>query len=145
MSCNFLATVISLTASANSPLRSMKPAALSASYPETSIPRKFNLEGDRSNIDIVMRRTPARDSVAAGGAENEEGSRLTLVSAPPAAAPKLVDRPRRVWRPRRHLSTQGALFIGFKRRRHQRTAGLLMALTPGQGRPQNRRGKPAGR
>jgi len=43
---------------------------------------------------MVMLRTPARDSVSAGGAENEEGRRPTLVSAPPAASPELVDRPR---------------------------------------------------
>jgi len=44
---------------------------------------------------MVMLRTPARDSVPAGGAENEEGRRPTLVSAPPAASPELMDRPRR--------------------------------------------------
>ena len=44
---------------------------------------------------MVMLRTPARDSVSADGAENEEGRRPTLVSAPPAASPELMDRPRR--------------------------------------------------
>ena len=42
-----------------------------------------------------MPRTTARESSSAGGAENEEGRRPTLVSAPPAASPELVDRPRR--------------------------------------------------
>jgi transposase-like protein len=44
---------------------------------------------------MVMLRTTARDASSAGGAENEEGRRPTLVSAPPAASPELVDRPRR--------------------------------------------------
>ena len=35
------------------------------------------------------------EAFAAGGAETEEGRRPTLVSAPPAASPELVDRPRR--------------------------------------------------
>ena len=44
---------------------------------------------------MVMPRTTAKEPFAAGGAENEEGRRPTLVSAPPAASPELVDRPRR--------------------------------------------------
>ena len=44
---------------------------------------------------MVMLGTPARDIVSAGGAENEEGLRPTLVSAPTAAWPELVDRPHR--------------------------------------------------
>ena len=44
---------------------------------------------------MVMPRTTARDTVSAGGEETEEGRRPTLVSAPPAASPELVDRPRR--------------------------------------------------
>jgi hypothetical protein len=43
---------------------------------------------------MVVPRTPARDSVSAGGAESEE-RRPTLVSAPSATPPELVDRPRR--------------------------------------------------
>jgi transposase len=44
---------------------------------------------------MVMPRTTAKDTSSAGGAENEEGRRPTLVSAPPAASPELGDRPRR--------------------------------------------------
>jgi transposase-like protein len=44
---------------------------------------------------MVMPRTTAKDTFSAGGAENEEGRRPTLVSAPPAASPELGDRPRR--------------------------------------------------
>lgn len=44
---------------------------------------------------MVMPRTTAEEPFAASGAENEEGRRPTLVSAPPAASPELVDRPRR--------------------------------------------------
>ena len=44
---------------------------------------------------MVMLRTPARDTVSAGRAETEEDPRPTLVSAPTAASPELVDRPRR--------------------------------------------------
>jgi hypothetical protein len=44
---------------------------------------------------MVMPRTTADEPFAAGGAENEEGRRRTLVSAPPAASPELEDRPRR--------------------------------------------------
>jgi len=44
---------------------------------------------------MVMPRTIATAILSAGGAENEEGRRPTLVSAPPAASPELVDRPRR--------------------------------------------------
>jgi hypothetical protein len=62
---------------------------------ETSTPRKFTLEGDRLNIDMVMPRTTARDTVSAGGEETEEGRRATLVSSPLVASPELVDRPRR--------------------------------------------------
>ncbi len=39
-----------------------------------------------------MPRTTARAPVSAGGAENEEGRRPALISAPPAASPELVDR-----------------------------------------------------
>ncbi len=44
---------------------------------------------------MVMPRTTAKGASSAGGAENEEGRRPTLVSAPPAASPEFVDRPRR--------------------------------------------------
>ena len=44
---------------------------------------------------MVMPRTTTEEPFAAGGAENEEGRRPTLVSAPPAASPELVDHPRR--------------------------------------------------
>jgi len=44
---------------------------------------------------MVMPRTTAEEPFAADGAENEEGRRPTLVSAPSAASPELVDRPRR--------------------------------------------------
>ena len=44
---------------------------------------------------MVMPRTTAKDTFSAGGAETEEGRRPTLVSAPPAASPELVDGPRR--------------------------------------------------
>ena len=44
---------------------------------------------------MVMPRTTSAKTSSAGGAENEEGRRPTLVSAPPAASPELVDRPRR--------------------------------------------------
>lgn len=44
---------------------------------------------------MVMPRTTAADTFSAGSAEAEEGRRPTLVSAPPAAAPELLERPRR--------------------------------------------------
>ena len=44
---------------------------------------------------MVMPRTTSAAPVSAGGAETEEGRRPTLVSAPPAASPELLDRPRR--------------------------------------------------
>lgn len=44
---------------------------------------------------MVMPRTPSTEPFVAGGAENEEGRRPTLVSAPPATSPEFVDRPRR--------------------------------------------------
>ena len=44
---------------------------------------------------MVMPRTTAQDTFTAGGAENAEGRRPTLVSAPPAVTPELLDRPRR--------------------------------------------------
>jgi transposase-like protein len=44
---------------------------------------------------MVMPRTTSAKTSSAGGAENEEGRRPTLVSAPPAASPELGDRPRR--------------------------------------------------
>jgi transposase-like protein len=44
---------------------------------------------------MVMPRTTATDTVSAGDADTEEGRRPTLVSAPPAAPPELVERPRR--------------------------------------------------
>ena len=44
---------------------------------------------------MVMPRTTAEEPFAAGVAEAEEGRRPTLVSAPPAASPELVDRARR--------------------------------------------------
>src|SRR5674476_1168927 len=39
---------------------------------------------------MVMPRTTAKEPFAAGGAENEEGRRPTLVSAPPAAKGSLA-------------------------------------------------------
>ena len=44
---------------------------------------------------MAMPRTTSEEPFAADGAENEEGRRPTLVSAPSAASPELVDRPRR--------------------------------------------------
>ena len=44
---------------------------------------------------MVMPRTTSTTPLSAGGAESEEGRRPTLVSAPPAASPELLDRPRR--------------------------------------------------
>ena len=44
---------------------------------------------------MVMPRTVAEEPSVAGGAEDEEGRRPTLVSAPPAVSPELEDRPRR--------------------------------------------------
>ena len=44
---------------------------------------------------MVMPRSTSAKTFAAGGAEDEEGRRPTLVSAPLAASPELVDRPRR--------------------------------------------------
>jgi hypothetical protein len=42
---------------------------------------------------MVMPRTTAKETVSASGIEDEEGRRPTLVSAPPAASPELVERP----------------------------------------------------
>jgi transposase len=42
-----------------------------------------------------MPRTTAREPVSAGGAETSVGLRPSSFSAPPAASPELVDRPRR--------------------------------------------------
>jgi transposase len=44
---------------------------------------------------MVMPRTTSEKPFAADGAENEDGPRPTLVSAPSAASPELEDRPRR--------------------------------------------------
>jgi transposase len=44
---------------------------------------------------MVMPRTIAEPPFAADGAEPEDGRRPTLVSAPSAASPELLDRPRR--------------------------------------------------
>jgi len=44
---------------------------------------------------MVMPRTTATTPLSAGGAESEQGRRPTLVSAPPAVSPELLDRPRR--------------------------------------------------
>jgi len=44
---------------------------------------------------MVMPRTTVEKPFAAGGTENEEGRRPTLVSAPLAASPDLEGRPRR--------------------------------------------------
>jgi transposase-like protein len=44
---------------------------------------------------MVMPRTITDEPFGAGGAEDEEGRRPTLVSAPPAASPELLGRPRR--------------------------------------------------
>jgi transposase-like protein len=44
---------------------------------------------------MVMPGTTVRDPSPAGGAEDEEGRRPTLVSAPPAASPELLARARR--------------------------------------------------
>jgi transposase-like protein len=44
---------------------------------------------------MVMPRTISAETLTAGGAETEEGRRPTLVSAPPAVSPELLDRPRR--------------------------------------------------
>jgi len=44
---------------------------------------------------MVMPRITSAAPLAAGGAETEEGRRPTLVTAPPAASPELIDRPRR--------------------------------------------------
>src|ERR1700710_666654 len=44
---------------------------------------------------MVMPRSTSEKPFAADGAENEDGPRPTLVSAPSAASPELEDRPRR--------------------------------------------------
>jgi transposase len=44
---------------------------------------------------MVMPRTTSAETFAAAGAETEEGRRPPLVSAPAAASPELLDRPRR--------------------------------------------------
>jgi transposase-like protein len=44
---------------------------------------------------MAMPRTTATDTVSAGGAETSVGLRPSSVSAPPAAPPELVERPRR--------------------------------------------------
>jgi transposase len=44
---------------------------------------------------VVMPRIKDSKTPAAGGAEMEEGRRPTIVSAPAAASPELLDRPRR--------------------------------------------------
>jgi transposase-like protein len=44
---------------------------------------------------MVMPRTTSEALPPAGGADAEEGRRPTLVSAPPAVSPELVERPRR--------------------------------------------------
>jgi len=44
---------------------------------------------------MVMPLTNFDKTLAAGGAETEEGRRPTIVSAPPAASPERDDRPRR--------------------------------------------------
>jgi len=44
---------------------------------------------------MAMPFTNFEETLAAGGAETEEGFRPTIVSAPPAASPELTDRPRR--------------------------------------------------
>ncbi len=44
---------------------------------------------------MVMPSTPNSYAFAASGAETEEGPRPTIVSAPDAASPELLDRPRR--------------------------------------------------
>jgi len=44
---------------------------------------------------VVMRRIKDSKTRAAAGADKEEGRRPTIVSAPAAASPELLDRPRR--------------------------------------------------
>jgi hypothetical protein len=99
---------------------------------------------------MVMPRTTAETPLSAGGAESEQGRRPTLVSAPPAVAPELLDRPRR----RRTFTASDKLRIlaeidragpggggAILRRegrysstltdwRRQRDAGVYEALTP---------------
>jgi transposase len=44
---------------------------------------------------VVMPRIKDSKTLAAGGADKEDGRRPTIVSAPAAASPELLDRPRR--------------------------------------------------
>ena len=44
---------------------------------------------------MVMPRIKDRKTLAAAGADKEDGRRPTIVSAPAAASPELLDRPRR--------------------------------------------------
>ena len=63
---------------------------------------------------MVMRRIKDSKTRAAAGADKEEGRRPTIVSAPAAASPELLDRPRRgrPWRGRRDRAPRGALLVG---------------------------------
>src|SRR5450759_962860 len=93
-----------------------------------------------------MRRIKDSKTRAAAGADKEEGRRPTIVSAPAAASPELLDRPRRgrPWRGRRDRAPRGALLAGpvglaaSARRRRLRSA------EPRQAWPQNRRTKSSG-
>jgi len=98
-----------------------------------------------------MPRTTDSEPFAAAGAETEEGRRPTMVSAPAAASPELLDRPRRrtftaqdklriLGEVDRAAGTPGAIGAIMRREglyssalsdwRRQRAAGAFEALSP---------------
>jgi len=100
---------------------------------------------------MVMPRIATDETAAAAGAETEEGRRPPLVSAPAAASPELVDRPRRrtfkaedklriLAEVDRAAGTPGAIGALLRREglysstltewRHQREAGAYNGLNP---------------
>src|SRR5271167_394614 len=72
-------------------------------------------------------------TLAAAGADAEEGRRPTIVSAPAAASPELLDR-----------APRGALLVGPDGLAASARRRRLRSAEPGQARPENRRAKPLG-
>jgi hypothetical protein len=111
---------------------------------------------------VVMPKIKDSKTLAAASADKEDGQRPTIVSAPAAASPELLDRPRRrtfaarqvahpcgprCGRPRsgrRDRAPRRALLVSAVGLAASARRGRLRSAEPRQARPQDRRTKPAG-
>ena len=76
-------------------MKALSDLALRANDDETNTCREFTLGGIGQTSSGYAPNQRQQELLAAAGADREDGRRPTIVSAPAAASPELLDRPRR--------------------------------------------------